>query len=89
MGATTAPSPVLPPGTYLPPTVRSVEGVFKDGSSLEELKLQNIFPLSIVKASILDYSQSLQPKQLIFGGLKEKHLIYIFTKPFFISPSFT
>ena len=29
------------------------------------------------------------PNSLILGGLKEKAPIYIFTKPFFISPSFT
>jgi len=37
----------------------------------------------------LDLSQFLQPNSLIFGGLKEKAPIYNFTKPFFISPSFT
>ena len=31
-------------------------------------------------------SQSLHTNLLIFGGLKEKHRIYIFTKPFFIHP---
>ena len=37
----------------------------------------------------LDLSQYLHPNSLIFGGLKEKAPIYIFTKPFFIPPSFT
>ena len=37
----------------------------------------------------LDFSQSIHPIKPIFGGLKEKAPIYIFTKLFFISPSFT
>jgi hypothetical protein len=36
-----------------------------------------------------EISQSLHPNSLILGGLKEKARIYIFTKRFFISPSFT
>ena len=40
------------------------------------------------KAQIEEISQSLHPNLLIFGGLKEKAKIYIFTNRFFISPSF-
>ena len=40
-------------------------------------------------SSSTEISQSLHPNSLFFGGLKEKHRIYNFTKPFFISPSFT
>ena len=43
----------------------------------------------LLQAHFFDISQSLHPNSLIFGGLKEKARIYIFTKQFFISPSFT
>ena len=41
------------------------------------------------KAQIDKIFQYLQPNSLKFGGLKEKAPIYIFTKPFIFSPSFT
>ena len=41
------------------------------------------------RAQIRKISQFLRPNSLIFGGLKEKTRIYIFTEQFFISPSFT
>jgi len=49
------------------------------------------FPIEDLKMSHqnLDISQSVHPNSLILGGLKEKAPIYNFTKPFFISPSFT
>ena len=40
----------------------------------------------VASSSPTQISQSLHPNSLIFGGLKEKHRIYNFTKPFFISP---
>ena len=43
----------------------------------------------VASSSPSQISQSLHPNSLIFGGLKEKHQIYNFTKLFFISPSFT
>ena len=54
-------------------------GTLSSCNSLSSLK---------AKAQIEEISQFLHRNSLIFGGLKEKTRIYIFTKPFFISPSF-
>ena len=43
--------------------------------------------LEKLKAKFHKISQSLHPNSSIFGGLKEKARIYIFTEQFFISPS--
>ena len=54
----------------------------------EEVARRNIKIQHCCKLKNHQISQSNHPNSLIFGGLKEKAPIYIFTKQISISPSF-
>ena len=74
---------------FLHITVRFLAPLYKDMFFPKNTSSPRKEDSIVASSSPSQISQSLYPISLIFGGLKEKHRIYNFTKPFFISPSFT